>query len=715
METDVETVCAKCGKPVAKTGSITQWIFDTSKCACSNASEKETARCPLCNLPLKNRLGTITQWMFKPQVCSCLISTQKGFEANAEMPDDESIAGAPYHFIAVMARGGLGTVYQAQNLKLRRTVAVKVLDGAIDDTRASQNFVREARACSKLQHPNVLKVLDFGSMKDGREYLVTEWIEGITLAQYLSRHGTLSIAAAQEIFSQVLDGLFHAHNRGVVHRDIKPSNIMLTRSDSGEWLVRIIDFGTAKEIDSDGFTTRAEDLACSPFYVSPEQTTGLLIDRRSDLYSLGCTIFEALAGKPPFVGAPLAVVMRHQTEQPPTLSSAAGFEFPQPVEDFVSRLLAKSPSDRFETAEEAKSDLLSLPSKNRSSASGQGPAAGSSIKSKVKIAWLFVALMTVTLVVFIALTMLSTKKQIEFFGGGDRSKPLLLMPSTSMGQGIDDDEVSSAVDKRLRARTLELDSIQVSEKGLEPLKRCTGLSELRLTASEFPPGALKSIEGIPLRLLSLCSSNANDEALDHVAKIKSLKTLDLSDTAITTAGVAKLSELKDLRILNLGKLPLADHTENLSILSTFPLKDLELSGATINEQVLTIVSNCKSLKVLMIAGVHLTANDLKILAKTPNLEYLDLSNTDLKDNELLVLKTFPHLESIILGPKNVTEKTLKVVDSMPNLTHGKIFGIALVPQKVRSWFIKRHPDFELLIDSEEAGYTRRFLETYGQN
>ncbi len=338
---------------------MTQWIFDTSRCSCSNAPVESVVRCVLCGLPVKSRLGSITQWIFKPKVCSCLVSYETdAYLDPTTLPADESIPGAPYHFLGVTGRGGVGTVYKAQNKKLGRAVAIKVLQTGLEDTRAAQNFEREARACSKLQHPNIVTVQDFGTMTDGRQFLVSEWIEGITLAQYLSRNGRLPLEIAQEIFLQVLDGLSHAHKKHVIHRDIKPDNIMLTRGDYGGWIVKIIDFGTAKEIDNKGEVTRAEDLPCSPFYMSPEQSFCSTLDHRTDFYSLGCSFFEVLTGRPPFTGKPLTVLMRHQSEPPPTLSIASGgVVYPQYIEELIARLLAKEPEDRFESAEEVKNAL----------------------------------------------------------------------------------------------------------------------------------------------------------------------------------------------------------------------------------------------------------------------------------------------------------------------------------------------------------------------
>jgi serine/threonine protein kinase len=341
---------------------MTQWIFTSSKCSCSDDDQlqRELKFCPICGLRVRGREGTMTGWIFRSKSCVCLAAEIiPHVELSTEdLPAEDLIEEEPFEWIAVAGQGGMGTVYKARDRKLGRFMAVKVMQQETDDPRAADTFLREARAASKLQHPNIVTVSDFGIMRDGRQFLAIEWIDGITLADYLTRHGTLSVEAAREIFVQILDGLSHAHKRGVIHRDIKPKNIMLSLTTSGGWTVKLIDFGTAKDLTQEGFQTRAEDMACSPYYVSPERVNGLIVDHRADLYSLGCTYFEALVGNPPFRGAAMPVVMMHLNTTPPTLEEASGGKpFPLYLEQTIAKLLSKKPEERFADAEETKKAL----------------------------------------------------------------------------------------------------------------------------------------------------------------------------------------------------------------------------------------------------------------------------------------------------------------------------------------------------------------------
>lgn len=349
-------ICDVCGKKKVR-GSITQWIFSTDNCSCA-APEKQgiLQLCPLCGCRQRTSSGSITQWIFAPVQCKC--EARHAPLEEKQLPPADIIEGEPYEFIGVAGVGGVGTVYKATSKKLAKAVAIKAINPSLNEAFDAQKFEREAKSISKLQHPNVLSILDFGSTRDGRPYLVTEWIEGCTLAQYISQHGVLSPRAAEEVFSAVCDGLTHAHNRHIVHRDIKPGNIMLSRSEAG-WTVKVIDFGTSKDTAQDQSTTRIEDIAFSPFYVSPERISGINVDERADLYSLGCTMFEALTGRPPFTGKAMTVAMRHQTEAPPTLADVSkGIGFPQHLENVVAKLLAKEPENRYQNAAQVKAALL---------------------------------------------------------------------------------------------------------------------------------------------------------------------------------------------------------------------------------------------------------------------------------------------------------------------------------------------------------------------
>ncbi|HEY8106258.1 MAG TPA: serine/threonine-protein kinase [Gemmatimonadales bacterium] len=256
-----------------------------------------------------------------------------------------------------LGHGGMATVYLAQDLQLNRRVAIKVLRPALAAAVGPDRFLREIRITARLHHPSILALLDSGIARDVPWYSMP-FVEGESLRERLARTGQLPFSEVLDLGRQVAAALDYAHATGVVHRDIKPGNILLSGSQA--W---VTDFGIARLAmgDGDAPITSGSLVVGTPYYMSPEQARGggTRLDGRSDVYSLGCVLYEMLAGGPPFTGPTReAILSRHALDPSPpltTLRPAAG-----PATDVVLRTaLAKSPADRFATAGEALAALES--------------------------------------------------------------------------------------------------------------------------------------------------------------------------------------------------------------------------------------------------------------------------------------------------------------------------------------------------------------------
>lgn len=256
-----------------------------------------------------------------------------------------------YRIERVVGSGGTGTVYAATQLRFDRPVAVKVLRHAIDDERYQKRFLREARAAARIDHPNAVQLIDVGQCEDGTPYIVSEFLQGETVAERLHRQGALPPRHAATIAIAVLDALGAAHAHGIVHRDVKPANIFLaTTHAGGPEVAKLLDFGLVKLMDgTDGLgrLTRTGMVGGTPAYTSPENALDQPIDARTDLYSLGVTMYEMLAGRPPFLrGTVLELLLAHVREPPPPLAEVAPGAAPEGLERLVSSCLAKRPEDR---------------------------------------------------------------------------------------------------------------------------------------------------------------------------------------------------------------------------------------------------------------------------------------------------------------------------------------------------------------------------------
>ncbi|HEY5154994.1 MAG TPA: Stk1 family PASTA domain-containing Ser/Thr kinase [Acidimicrobiales bacterium] len=261
-----------------------------------------------------------------------------------------------YELHRKLARGGMSDVYLARDLLLDRPVAVKVLfpEYAKDPTFV-ERFRREAQAAANLNHPNIVAIYDWGQ-QSGTYFIVMEYVEGRSLSEIIRTDGPLHPRRSAEITADVAAALGFAHRNGVVHRDVKPGNIII--SPTGQ--VKVADFGIAQAITGGAEQqnlTQAGAVMGTATYFSPEQAQGKPVDPRSDLYSLGCVLFEMLTSRPPFTGdTPVAIAYQHVQQVAP-LPSASGVDVPPALEAIDVQLLAKDPAERFASAEDLRADL----------------------------------------------------------------------------------------------------------------------------------------------------------------------------------------------------------------------------------------------------------------------------------------------------------------------------------------------------------------------
>ncbi len=267
-----------------------------------------------------------------------------------------------YQIIELLGSGGMGAVYRAEHVHMRKSVAFKVLHRELTHlSDVVARFEREAIAAARITHPNVAAATDFGRLPDGACYLVLEYVQGDSLRQTLRQSGPLDVDRALRIAKQVALALGAAHEAGVVHRDLKPENVMLVQGASEPDYAKVLDFGIAKihmrDQEEQPALTRMGTIFGTPEYMSPEQALGQTADARTDLYSLGIMIYEMLTGRTPFADTELvAVLTRQMTEIPPPLPA----DIDPSIAALVSHLLAKRPSERPQNAQEVVTRIETL-------------------------------------------------------------------------------------------------------------------------------------------------------------------------------------------------------------------------------------------------------------------------------------------------------------------------------------------------------------------
>ncbi len=271
-----------------------------------------------------------------------------------------------YHVVKKLGEGGMGQVYLAEHVKMGRRSAIKVMNPAmVHDPDAVARFNREASNASRITHPNVCAIYDFGETPDGLIYLAMEFIEGEPLTDLLEREGALPVARATAIFLQTADALQAAHDLGIVHRDLKPDNIMLTRRKSGGDIVKVVDFGIAKAVGGDQAgqkVTKTGLVVGTPEFMSPEQLSGDALDGRSDLYSLALVFYRMLIGKLPFEATSVQETMiKRLTDEPIKLAEARpDLSFPAGLQPVLDTALARTPMERYQSVVKFAADIAAV-------------------------------------------------------------------------------------------------------------------------------------------------------------------------------------------------------------------------------------------------------------------------------------------------------------------------------------------------------------------
>jgi serine/threonine protein kinase len=276
----------------------------------------------------------------------------------------EGLVLGPFHLLDRLGTGGMGQVFKARHQIMHRLVALKILrPEMLKNDDAPRRFLREAQAAARLNHPNIVTLYDAGDI-NGTFYLAMELIDGADLAKHVRTSGPLPIACACDYLRQVAEGLHHAHGQGLVHRDVKPSNLLLSRDRT---IVKILDMGLAR-FDSfaglpgpDGTLTREGSVIGTFDYLSPEQAKNAReVDARADLYSLGCTFYHLVSGRPPFPSeSGLDKLIKHQLDEPARLDTFRA-DVPPHFAALIHKLMAKCPEDRFFSAAEVAAEVRKL-------------------------------------------------------------------------------------------------------------------------------------------------------------------------------------------------------------------------------------------------------------------------------------------------------------------------------------------------------------------
>jgi len=288
-----------------------------------------------------------------------------------------------YHVLRKLGAGGMGEVYLAEHLRMKRKSAVKVMHATMTgDADAVGRFHREASNACQIDHPNVAAIYDFGESDDGMIYLAMEYVEGESLAHLIATRGAVPLPRAADITRQVAEGLDAAHRLGIVHRDLKPDNILVGAHHDGRDRVKVVDFGISKAARGEGQTvTQSGNVVGTPAYMSPEQISGQQVDHRSDVYSLGIVAFNTLTGELPFQSPSAQAAMLMRLSQPSRRLEEArpDLTWPGSLQAALDRAMDTDVGRRFQSASEFASAVLASAGVPVAAREGGGPGDATTI------------------------------------------------------------------------------------------------------------------------------------------------------------------------------------------------------------------------------------------------------------------------------------------------------------------------------------------------
>jgi hypothetical protein len=775
--------CNKCGKSLVNTraGSFTSYLFQQNYCQCnkncagpqSNQKESPASRvCTNCGKSVaKKRAGSFTSFLFQELRCQCaqpalpmkerIVRTnsqvrrqalaEKGgytanFKANAEsgssLPQADfstgAVIGGAFKIDSVIGAGGMGIVYLAQHLSLNRPYALKVLSPSIVSEQSWLRFKAEAKTLSALNHPGLVRVYDLGIHDNTVPYYSMDFLEGESLEDLLVRRGPQTVEFTISIFLAVLDTLAYAHRSNVVHRDIKPANIFICQNQE----IKILDFGISKLVGEkhNQELTAAGEVFGSPYYMSPEQCRGEYLDFRSDIYSVGCTLFETLTGYVPFESdSSLEIAMLHEEGEIPSLSDVCDITFPPSLDVVIEKCLAKLRQDRYQSAKEMAIDLMRIQEgknleayagatkSNRSDSGGREAAsrglAGFGMLGFGLLASLAFGLIAVSVFVIGFQPIVPKVKPVvdkTLLIVGQRNLPRMTDVAEELtGKGatsVDNDvkaffakpfnyysQIMTKNGEEYRVFTFpsgislgKLDcsmgfgkvSYEATGTVTVPTKMNVALNGSALL--QFQPKLLSYFRSDDLKSLVLSTDLESlalsteptrvDLMLAEISRLTSLEALKLQDLLLNAKSPSYLNRLTKLNSLTLSDCQIEPTVFN-ELLPVTRVQTLVFDGGPKISPQLKVIARNRRLTSLRIRSAVLSKDDLKALASISSLETLCLKYSSLTNDDLKVLTALSNLRDLDISFTKVDRNCIESLVKFRKLERLVVSGLSPVDQK----------------------------------
>lgn len=526
-----------------------------------------------------------------------------------------------YRVISIIGQGGMGTILKATDTLLNLDVAMKVMAVDYTGTNAAR-LQREASSAGKLSHPNIARIYEFGQTPDGSPYMVMELLSGMNLAQFIEQNGSLTYTQAIPIFRQIASALDLAHRNNLIHRDLKPSNIMLVEQMSGEYQVKLLDFGVAKTQLQNMTITATGAMVGSPLYASPEQASGEEIDPRSDIYSFGVLMFEVLNGKPPFTGATaLETLSMHKKTKPPLLSSIVPpLNIPNILVELVDRCLQKEKDKRPAAMQEISAVLSSEMDESIIVDDGRGNRLRQ--KKILTAATVLGCILTATSLYIYSPAFLK-KEKIKVLPEAPKKKsvPSNWYAITNYRKQGDNDESKFRVFKESDPR-IENTIYDITDDDFKELEG-KNIIKMQLVECTLSGKAFRYLKNSNLRSLKLKSVTIPDDGIKEMTIFKDLVSLEIDSQTVSDKAIQYINQFKKLKLLNLTCPQLTD--KGITMLDLPELERLTLLTPNITDISIESLKKSKKLDDLALLSLAVSKNIGITLSELPNLRNLTLS------------------------------------------------------------------------------------------
>jgi len=630
----------------------------------------------------------------------------------------DEVVAERYKVLKLLGHGGMGSVYKVEHVFFRQLFALKTLSGQNYPEVAIRRFQKEAQAAMKLNHTNLVRAHDFGILPSHHPFYIMDLIEGENLSEYSKRMGIIPLEEILRIFIPVCFALAYAHSEGIVHRDIKPGNIMLDKSGgfTEPYIPKVVDFGIAKLADSEGCEsvnlTRTGEIFGTPLYMSPEQCLGTKIDHRTDIYSLGCVIYEVLTGAPPFHGeSALNLMLKHQSEQPASLKEGSmGRDFPEALEKIVAKTLEKDPDRRYQNFLDLAEALAVLQRSGGESATSLTlaktlPQIVKPVSSRTgNGSWKLPVVLAIAGMIFGILIGCMLPKQAGPATEKPEEKPEEKALAAALAFEQDRVLVSTGqYFQKIEGRgpeaqrvfkfptTFSLGYLQYVDKYGHQIQNrsARGLVEIPVSSTVYlrvrqedlrmHPNLLKGFGDYDINNLHLARASTTNEGFAHNADIefdaalafcsrwKALSFLNVYDTTVSDVGLRAVRDCPSL--VNLELVKTSCTAAGVRELKCYPnFATIGISGIPGGKTLIEPLCRSKGLNNIGVKNLDLGDDDVRQLSTAKGLVIINLANNKrVTDESVKYLKQLPLLTELNVAFTSISPKSIDTFASMKNL------------------------------------------------